>query len=380
MNLIEQGEDPDVEAEWIDYEAEDLYEEDEITGGDEGELLSHALVVRRLLLSPKQVNPSQRHNIFRTRCTVNKKVCDVIIDNGSSENIISRTMVTKLGLKTGKHPSPYVIGWIKQGVETKVTETCHFQFSIGRNYMDKITCDVVDMDACHVILGRPWQYDVDATYRGRDNVYVFMSGGQKVVLGPLKEDFYKIEPKAPGKPLLLVDGGTFMAEASKASEVFALIMGDGEKTDCTVIPEKLQPLLEEFQDIIPAELPEGLPPIHDIQHHIDLIPGTSLPNRPHYRMSPKEASILQGQVEDLIKKGVVQESMSPCAVPALLVPKKDGSWRMCIDSRAINKITIKYRFPIPQLEDMLDMLARSKIFSKLDLRSGYHQIRIRPGD
>jgi len=131
---------------------------------------------------------------------------------------------------------------------------------------------------------------------------------------------------------------------------------------------------------LPHEIPHGLPPKRSIQRKIDLLLGSTLPNKLAYRMNPQGTQEIQRQVDDLLTKGLIRESPSPCAVPALLVPKKDGSIRMCVDSRPINKVTIKYQYPIPRLEDLLDELYGATIFSKVNLRSGYYQIRIFEGD
>jgi hypothetical protein len=100
-----------------------------------------------------------RYNIFHTRCSSHGKVCDVIIDSGACENVVSTQMVEKLQLKTEAHPHPYKLKWLDRGHEIKVSKRGLLSFSIGKKYKDEVLCNVIPMDACHLLLGRPWQYD-----------------------------------------------------------------------------------------------------------------------------------------------------------------------------------------------------------------------------
>jgi len=136
-------------------------------------------------------------------------------------------------------------------------------------------------------------------------------------------------------------------------------------------------IVSEYDDLF--QDPKGLLPKREIQHEIQLQQDVPLPNIAMYRMSVMQNEEIKKQVQE-IEKGVIRLSTSPCGSPIVLVPKKDGSWRMCIDYMALDKITIKNRYPLPRIDDLLDQLKHAIYFTKLDLCSGYHQIHIAEGD
>ncbi|KAK1602071.1 hypothetical protein QYE76_017114 [Lolium multiflorum] len=377
---------------------------------------SPSLVVTRVLTTQPQAMEDQRCNIFQTRAGIGGKSIKVIIDGGSCHNLASTELCEKLNLTLRKHPHPYHVQWLSDKGNVKIQHTVTVNFKIGP-YEDTVECDVVPMTVCHMLLGRPWQFDKKAIHDGFSNAYTFKVKDKKFELRPMtpsqiiadnakalaraQHHIHHSELRGEGAthqkeserhhPHMSERKSVLLATKSEWREVkdnpsttihYVLICKglSSETNDLTNIPSSLLSLLKEFQDVFPDELPHGLPPLRGIEHRIDLIPGAPLPNRAAYRTNPEDTKEIQRQIQDLLAKGYVRESLSPCAVPVILVPKPDETQRMCMDCRPINAITVRYRHPIPRLDDMLDELSGATIFSKIDLRSGYHQIRMAIGD
>ena len=139
------------------------------------------------------------------------------------------------------------------------------------------------------------------------------------------------------------------------------------------------PVVRDYPDVFPEDLP-GIPPERQVEFRIDLIPGAAPIAKAPYRLAPPEMQELSTQLQEMLDKGFIRPSSSPWGAPILFVRKKDGSHRMCIDYRELNKVTVKNRYPLPRIDDLFDQLQGASWFSKIDLRSGYHQMRVRDED
>ncbi|XP_010244505.1 PREDICTED: uncharacterized protein LOC104588324 [Nelumbo nucifera] len=185
------------------------------------------------------------------------KVTSLVIDSESCENVIAEVVVHKLNLKTQQHPQPYKLTWLKRKNEVSVTQRCLVSFSIGNNYSDPVWCDIVCMDAYHLLLGRPWQFDRYIVHDGRKNIYSLQFKGKRLTLCPSQET----KPKL-GKGSSLFALTDFTSALKDIGVVYASI-NKGLDLKGMEAPKEVRPLLDEFSDVFPKDLLIGLPPLRN---------------------------------------------------------------------------------------------------------------------
>ncbi|KAL4351922.1 hypothetical protein GQ457_06G012430 [Hibiscus cannabinus] len=265
--LLESGEiESESEEDDQEFPKETVQEEDDTLQSFE---IGEALVIKRSLTAHPTQDNQQRENIFHTRCLVNDKICVVIIDGGSCTNVASSIMVVKLGLSMTKHPNPYRLQWLNDGGEINVTKQVLVPFTIGK-YKDEVLCDVVAMGACHLLLGRPWQFDRGMLHDGVTNRYSFTLAGQKITLAPLtpsqvQEDQVRLrnnveEVKGKKKKMnVYASSRDIMKCLSSQLSLFIMIYKDHFllAKNSIELPTAISSLIHDYKDVFPNETPKA---------------------------------------------------------------------------------------------------------------------------
>ncbi|KAJ9505461.1 hypothetical protein QJQ45_008894 [Haematococcus lacustris] len=303
----------------------------------------------------------------------------VLIDGGATGSFIDSAFCTKYGIQTAQTPT---------AVNSRAA-----RFRLG-TYKGEQTLHVTHLHDFDIILGKPWLADINPRIDWKANIMRFRHAGRQHTLRPpVKQPG---TTNTSGSPLFISSAQLRTAINNKCPTFLVSITpADSNAETCHQVRD-CSPIVQEYADVFPSDLPHGLPPERSVDHRIELQQAKPPPARPIYNVSSSELAELKQQIGELLDKGFIRPSTSPYASGVslyitgklglrhytiqLLVRKKDGSIRMCIDYRPLNRLTIKNKYPLPRLDTLLDRLHGAKVFSKLDLRQGYHQIRVAPED
>eukprot|EP00253_Pinus_taeda_P023505 PITA_23505 len=300
-------------------------------------------ILQEQSLDEEQMNPTISCNALagitspktiKIEGQIKKKKVIVLIDSGSTHNFIHCKVAKELNCFLYLAPECQVM--VANGGTINFSRKCHnIKLSMGEYVLNSPMLSI-PMGAADVVLGVQWLQS----------------------LGTIAFNFQEL----------------FMKFSMEGKEV---VLRDVSKLESSISPD-LQIVLDNHSKVF--ETPKGLPPIRDHDHAIHLIPGSVPPNIRPYRYPYAQKSEIERMDAEMLEAGIIQPSQSSFSAPVVLVHKKDGSWRMCPDYSELNKLTIKDKFPIPVIDELLDELHGSIYFTKLDLRSGYHQIRMKTED
>jgi hypothetical protein len=269
----------------------------------------------------------------------------VLFDTGATTSFISQEFVDLYGIPCNKLEYPITV--LSAGGMILVTHLKQEQVIMIHNCVYLADLFLIPMKDMAVILGMDW----------------------------LEENGAQIDYKEKTMSLRNPGGGRIVYQGDRHAYIEVQLQLNALKES------KLEdiPVVNEFQGVFPRELP-GMPPDREIEFTIDLILGTAPIDQAPYKMGPKELVELKEQLDELEQKGFIQESISPWGTPVIFVDKRDGGRRICGDYRNLNNVTIKNKYPLPRIQDLFDQVRGAGVFSKIDLRSGYHQIKIKKED
>ncbi|GJV97029.1 putative reverse transcriptase domain-containing protein [Tanacetum coccineum] len=318
---------------------------------------------RAYLLRDK--NAHRDPNVVTGTFLLNQHLARVLFDSGADKSFVSITLASMLNIPPITLDTTYDIEMANGNLvgTNTVIQGCTL---ILLNQPFEIDLMPIKLGSFDVVIGMDWL----SKYHAR------IICDEKVVHIPINGETLIIRGDQSKTRLSLISCIKTERYISRGCQVFIIQVME-KKSD----EKRLEdiPVVREFPEVFPEDLP-GLPPVRQVEFQIDLIPGAAPVARAPYRLAPSEMQELSNQLQELADRGFIRPSTSPWGAPILFVKIKDRSFRMCIDYRELNKLTVKNHYPLPRIDDLFDQVQGSSVYSKIDLRSGYHQLRVRNED
>lgn len=313
------------------------------------------------MLSLDGVSPTT----IRTAAAIHRQKLIALIDSGSTHNFITDKVANRLNLKLTV-TKPFHVR-VADGHPIRCIGAYHQVLTTVDGVTFYIDYYALPLTGQDIVLGMQWLHQLGPTLCDwQAHTLEFSQAGEtRIIHGLHYTSITQAQPEEVHR------------EAKLGQACFALTFNQ-ENDVVPTIPEQMSSLVQTYAAIFNA--PTELPPPREIEHRITLKEGCDPVNVRPYRYAHFQKEEIERQVHEMLHTGLIQSSSSPFSSPVLLVKKKDGSWRFCTDYRALNSVTVKDRFPIPTVDDMLDELHGATIFTKLDLTAGYHQVRVHPTD